>query len=198
VSVSTATCIGCASLSSLQVSDIPANPIGTGHHQSHRKSHATHTAVAMTATIAIASTISGKRAPMRRHKLGLRRSIGRSHLRTTHRLRQVAGQLSRTATKSVARAYRCGPARTLTRSCASGNFPFLRKGYGAWSAPSVRKISRAAVPLIFGNSELSRAAPPPAKKADSTTQSWRRPCMSVASTSTALLVRASQLETGPD
>jgi len=61
-----------------------------------------------------------------RSALQLRRSIGRSYLRTTHRLRQVAGQLSGTATKSVARAYRCGPARTLINEPRKRQLPVYR------------------------------------------------------------------------
>ena len=77
---------------------------GRQDQESHRKSQATHKAVAMTATTAIATVISGKRAPTRRHMLGLRRDIGRSHLRTTHHVRQVAGHsLARGRSKSRAR-----------------------------------------------------------------------------------------------
>ena len=45
--------------------------------ESHRKTQATHKAVAMMAATAIATVISGKRAPMRRQMLGLRCIIGR-------------------------------------------------------------------------------------------------------------------------
>jgi predicted molibdopterin-dependent oxidoreductase YjgC len=45
----------------------------------------------MMAATAIATVISGKRAPMRRQMLGLRRIIGRSRLWTTHAFRQIAG-----------------------------------------------------------------------------------------------------------
>ena len=112
----------------------------------------------MTAMIAIVSPISGKRAPTRRHKLGSRRSLGGSHLRTVHRPPANRGPTLRNRARSVAGMPLRPSHEILTSEPRKRQLPIpSRNDYGTWSGPSARSISRAAVTTLFGMPRMARA-----------------------------------------